>query len=67
MKKLPFHATIIQLSKGDMQNAVEYWLNAVMLKAPCAVIAVKEIATEEGGRFEIEFGQMQHERMESGE
>ncbi len=67
MKNLPSHKSIIQLSKGDMENAVEYWLNAVMLKAPCAVTNIQELSKAEGGRFEIEFGQMQHERTESSE
>lgn len=61
MKHLPHNATAIQLSASDMSQAVEYWLNTSILKEPCTVIAIKELTTMEGGRFEIEFDRSQNE------
>lgn len=56
MKHLPANETIIQLSLGDMQQAVEFWLNQQLLKEHCTVTAVKEMSIQSGCTFEIEFG-----------
>ena len=67
MKHLPKHKTIIQLSLGDMQQAMEFWLNSVFLKEPCTVTAVKELSALDGGTFEIEFGRQIYDEPEAVE
>ena len=67
MNKLPRHKTIIQLSQGDMQQAVEFWLNKILLKELCAVTAIKELSALDGGTFEIEFGRQIYDEPEAVE
>ena len=61
MKNLPDNKTVIQLSRGDMRRAIEYWLNGVMLKDPCHVTSIQELQTSSGGSFEIQFDRIDHE------
>jgi hypothetical protein len=43
----------LQLNKAEMQKAIEYYLNTVVLKVSCAVTAVEYDSNRENGVFII--------------
>ncbi len=55
MKLTPDNITIINLSPEDMNKAVEYWLNRVILKKPCRVLGIEAASKASGSSFKVEW------------
>ncbi len=53
MKLTPDNVTSIDLSPADMNKAVEYWLNRVILKTPCEVMSIETASIANGSSFKV--------------
>ena len=55
MNLTPDNVTSIDLSPADMNKAVEYWLNEVILKEPCKVLGIEAASMAGGSSFKVEW------------